>query len=61
MDGAKNRKEEDNDMKNPIPRILLVEDDLYYRTILARLLSQAKLAVDEAGDGKSALQKLEQE
>jgi putative two-component system response regulator len=48
-------------METPIPRILLVEDERDFRTFLARLLRQKGFDVGEAGDGKSALQKLEQE
>jgi two-component system response regulator ResD len=39
-------------------RILVVDDDTSIRTLLRRLLTTAGYAVDEAGDGPSALEKV---
>jgi putative two-component system response regulator len=61
MNGGIGWREERNRMKTSMPRLLLVEDERDYRTVLARLLRQAGFDVAEAGDGKSAMQRLEQE
>ncbi len=42
------------------PRILVVDDDTSIRTLLRRLLTTEGYAVDEAGDGPSALAKVAQ-
>jgi len=48
-------------MKPPVPRILVVEDERDYRTVLARLLRHLGFIVDEAESGRAALQRLEKE
>jgi CheY-like chemotaxis protein len=41
-----------------LPRILIVEDDVAIRGLLAAALGREALAVDTAGDGLAALEKL---
>jgi len=42
------------------PRVLVVDDDLFFRRVLGDALSQAGIDVDTAGDGEEALRKLVQ-
>jgi CheY-like chemotaxis protein len=49
------------DGKGSAPLALVVDDDTLTREMLRRDLSKAGWRVDEAGDGRQALQQLEQE
>ena len=43
---------------NPVPRVLVVDDDPPIRALVAKILNRANLAVETAADGEEAISKL---